>query len=302
MTIPLTETAATAPTTASSDPRADRRPAVVSDGVRRVRPSETESIHEGTQLAPIAAMPSTTETLDRVAIPPSHDHRDVVAIDGPAAAGKSTVARALADRLGAMLFDTGTLYRAVTLAALRNDVSFDDGEALAALAHERHIDVAPPSAPDGRLYDVLLDGDDVTWPIRSPIVESGVSQVAAHAAVRRALLPTQRRIAGAGPVVMVGRDIGTVVVPDAGVKVFLEASLAERARRRFEELADRGGTLPLDAVVADLERRDAIDRGRAASPLQAAADAVVVQTDHATVDDVVNRIERIVYNARAARA
>jgi cytidylate kinase len=232
---------------------------------------------------------------------PGEDHRRVVAVDGPAAAGKSTVARALAERLGAMLFDTGTLYRAVTLAALRHGVRFDDGPALATLAGERHIDVAPPSTPDGRLYDVLLDGEDVTWPIRDPKVEAGVSQVAAHPEVRAALLPTQRRIASAGPVVMVGRDIGTVVVPDAGVKIFLEASLDERARRRHEELVGRGEETSLAEVEADLERRDAIDRGRSAAPLRAAPDAVVVQTDGLSVAEVTDRIDRIVRSSAAFR-
>lgn len=231
-----------------------------------------------------------------------HDqHRDVVAIDGPAAAGKSTVARELADRLGAMLFDTGTLYRAVTLAALRRDVPFGDETALATLAGDRHIDVAPPSTPDGRLYDVVLDGEDVTWPIRSPIVEAHVSQISAHPGVRAALLPTQRRIAQAGPVVMVGRDIGTVVVPDARVKVFLEASLGERSRRRHDELAERGNPVALAEVVADLQRRDAIDRGRSASPLRAAADAIVVNTDGATVAEVVDTIVGIIQASRVAQ-
>jgi cytidylate kinase len=225
---------------------------------------------------------------------PRDDHSRVIAIDGPAAAGKSTVAQALADRLGAMLFDTGTLYRAVTLAALRHDVPFDDGPALALLAGERHIDVAPPSAPDGRLYDVRLDGEDVTWPIRAPDVETGVSLVASHPEVRAALLPAQRRIAAGGPVVMVGRDIGTVVVPDAGVKVYLEASLAERARRRRDELGQRGAATDLAAVIADLKRRDDIDSGRASSPLRVARDAVVVNTDGAGIDQVVDRIERLV--------
>lgn len=255
------------------------------------------------------AMPAATTdggrmaatTPDHGVLPSPNDHRHVVAIDGPAAAGKSTVAKLLAERLGAMLFDTGTLYRAVTLAALRHGVPFSDGASLAALAGERHIDVAPPSAPDGRLYDVLLDGVDVTWPIRDASVEAGVSEVAAHPGVRAALLPAQRRIAAAGPVVMVGRDIGSAVVPDAGVKIFLEASIAERARRRHGELSERGRPVSFAEVVADLERRDEIDRSRSASPLRAAEDAVVVQTDGASIEEVVERIERIARNSGGGR-
>jgi cytidylate kinase len=223
----------------------------------------------------------------------------VVAIDGPAAAGKSTVANALAERLGAMLFDTGTLYRAVTLAAIRSGVLPSNGSALAALAGERHIDVAPPSTPDGRLYDVLLDGEDVTWAVRAPEVEADVSEVSAHPEVRTALLPVQRRIAHGGPVVMVGRDIGSVVVPDAGVKVFLSAGLEERARRRYHELIERGAARSYEQVLSDLRDRDAIDSGRSAAPLQIADDAVVINTDGRSPDAVVADIERL---ARAAWA
>ena len=221
----------------------------------------------------------------------------MVAIDGPAAAGKSTVAQLLADRLDAMFFDTGTLYRAVTLAAVRAGVPFHDGPGLAALATERHIDVAPPSMPDGRLYDVLLDGEDVTWSVRDPLVEAGVSEVSAHPEVRAALLPPQRRIAAGGPIVMVGRDIGTVVVPDAGVKVYLEASLTERARRRYDELVERGAKPVLESVVADLRRRDAIDSGRSAAPLRVAPDATVVQTDGLTAEEVAEQVEQLVRRA-----
>lgn len=228
------------------------------------------------------------------------DHRRVVAIDGPAAAGKSTVANALAEGLGAMLFDTGTLYRAVTLAAIRAGVAPSDGPQLAALASERHIDVEPPSTPDGRLYDVKLDGEDVTWAVRAPEVERYVSDVSAHPEVRSALLPVQRRIAHGGPVVMVGRDIGSVVVPDAGVKVFLSASLEERARRRYDELVERDTSATYDQVLDDLRARDAIDSGRAASPLRVAADAVVIDTDGLAPAEVVARIERLAHETWAA--
>lgn len=225
------------------------------------------------------------------------DHRQVVAIDGPAAAGKSTVAAALAERLGAMLFDTGTLYRAVTLAAVRAGVPASAARALANLASDRHIDVTPPTAPDGRLYDVRLDGEDVTWAVREPAVERSVSEVSAHPEVRASLLPVQRRIAQGGPVVMVGRDIGSVVVPDAGVKVFLNASREERARRRYAELEARDVLTSYEDVLVDLRARDEIDSGRAASPLRIAPGAVIVETDGRTAEEVVADIERL---ARAA--
>ena len=224
--------------------------------------------------------------------PGRDDHREVIAIDGPAAAGKSTVARHLAARLGALLFDTGSLYRALTLAAMRSNVSPDDGPGLACLAEECEIEVRPAGEADGRLYSVFLHGDDVTWELRSPRVERCVSKVAAHPEVRAALLPHQRRIARTGTVVMVGRDIGTVVVPDAGVKIFLLASERERARRRHDEQRAKGGDLSPEEVLADLRRRDAIDASRDSSPLRQAEDAVAIETDGLDIDEVVAKIIR----------
>ena len=180
----------------------------------------------------------------------------MIAIDGPAAAGKSTVARLLADRLGALLFDTGALYRAVALAALRSGVSPEDEQSLSRSLPMLRFRFGSPSVQDGRLYDVWLNGEDVTWAVRDPEVGAIVSRVAEHAAVRAALLPLQRTIASSGPVVMVGRDIGTVVVPDAGLKVYLDATPEERARRRFREAAERGSTQSFEAVLA----RDAAAR------------------------------------------
>ena len=220
-------------------------------------------------------------------------HQRVIAIDGPAAAGKSTVARLLADRLGALLFDTGALYRAVALAALRSGVSPDDEKTLSRIAAEAQISVRPPSRQDGRLYDVWLNGEDVTWSVREPEVGAIVSRVAEHAAVRAALLPLQRRIASGGPVVMVGRDIGTVVVPDAGLKVYLDASAEERARRRFREGSQRGSTQGFEAVLRETRERDAIDSGRQTAPLRPAADAVQIDTDGRPVDRIVAEIEEL---------
>jgi CMP/dCMP kinase len=218
----------------------------------------------------------------------------VVAIDGGAAAGKTTVSRLLADRLGATLFDTGVLYRTVTLAALRTGVSPADEAALAALAADLDLALRRPTVADGRLYDVLLAGEDVTWAIRDPAVEADVSEVSAHRAVRQNLLPIQRRIADGAAVVMVGRDVGTVVIPDAGVKVFLAASLEERARRRWQELRQRGKKVELEEVLTELRSRDAIDSGREVAPLRAAADAAIVETDGKSIEQVVDEIERLV--------
>lgn len=229
---------------------------------------------------------------------PHGDHRLVIAIDGPAAAGKTTVARAVAEELDAILLDTGVLYRALTLKALRSQTDLADGEALAVIARKHHIDIVPLSQDDGRLYDVLLDGDDVTWAIRSPEVDANVSVVAAHGPVRRALLPVQRRIAASrGPIVMVGRDIGTTVVPNAGTKIFLSASPEERARRRLHELAERGIAAELDQLTADLRRRDEIDRNRELSPLRPAEDAITVDTDGQSIATVVTLVEDLVRNA-----
>jgi len=226
---------------------------------------------------------------------PYGDHRLVIAIDGPAAAGKTTVARAVAEELGAILLDTGVLYRALTLKALRSDADLADGDALAGLAREHHIDIVPLSRDDGRLYDVLLDGDDVTWEIRTSAVDTSVSVVAAHGPVRNALLPVQRRIAASrGPIVMVGRDIGTTVVPNAGTKIFLNASPEERARRRLHELHERGVVAEIDQLTEELRHRDELDRSRTTSPLRPADDAIIVDTDGQSIETVVALVEELV--------
>ena len=220
------------------------------------------------------------------------DHLRVIAIDGPAAAGKSTVARILADRLRALLFDTGVLYRAVALVALRDGVSPDDAPAISRIACELDVMVQPPSVADGRLYDVWLGDEDVTWAIRAPEVNAIVSPIAANSAVRAALLPIQRRIASGNSIVMVGRDIGTVVVPDAGLKIYLDATPEERARRRHLEATARGGRETFADVLAETARRDEIDRSRDVAPLRKASDAVRIATDDLEPDDVVALIER----------
>ena len=212
--------------------------------------------------------------------------------------GKSTVARLLADRLGALLFDTGALYRAVTLAAIRAGVAPGDGEPLARLASEAQITVRAPSIDDGRLYDVLLDGEDVTWAVRSPEVGCAVSEISAQASVRAALLATQRSIASFRPVVMVGRDIGTVVVPDAGLKIYLDASQAERARRRYRETQLHGATETFEDILGETIRRDTTDTLRETAPLRVAQDAVRIETDEMSVGEVADTIETIARSLR----
>lgn len=223
-----------------------------------------------------------------------HDHRQVIAIDGPGAAGKSTVARRLADQLGAMLFDTGALYRTVTLAARRLALDSADAGALANVAGGIEIAFRAPTVQDGRQVDVLLDGEDVTWAIRTPEIDSAVSEVSAHPTVRAALLDVQRSIAHHARVVIVGRDIGTVVTPDAGIKVYLDASTEERARRRLVDLHERGIDATFDAVLTDLTARDAFDSGRATAPLEPAADAIIINSDGRTIDEIVTEIDGIV--------
>lgn len=217
-----------------------------------------------------------------------------IAIDGPAGAGKSTVANELARRLGYLYFDTGVLYRAVTLAALRRGIAPDDREAVGALVNDLHIDVAPPRVADGRTLTVLLDGEDVTWAIRQPEVDRNVSAVSAQPAVRQALLDRQRAIAATGGVIMAGRDIGTVVLPNADLKVYLEATPEERARRRQAEERARGQDRSFAEVLADIARRDDIDSHRALSPLRPADDAVIVDTEGLDIEGVLEAIDRLI--------
>lgn len=213
-----------------------------------------------------------------------------IAIDGPAGAGKSTVGALVAERLGYLFLDTGAMYRAVALAAQRRAIDPDDAEALTALAKAVRITIGPPTKQDGRAYTVLLDGSDVTWDIRSAEIDRIVSQVARVAGVRDAMVAQQRDLAGKGRVVMVGRDIGTVVLPSADRKVFLTASAGERARRREEELASRGERRPRQELLQEILRRDQLDTERAVSPLKAADDAMVVQSDGLSVREALDQV------------
>ncbi len=216
-----------------------------------------------------------------------------IAIDGPAAAGKSTIAELLARRLGYLYFDTGVMYRAVTWAALERGIAIEDERGVTALAEQLHIDVLPPTVDDGRQYTVLADGVDVTWAIRTPEVDANVSAVSAYPGVRRALVPQQRRVAAEGRVVMAGRDIGTVVLPNADLKIYLDASAEERARRRWREAGARGEEVDYEPILTSMRRRDKIDSNRKVAPLRAAADAVVLDTTGLSIEEVMARVERL---------
>ena len=217
-----------------------------------------------------------------------------VAIDGPAGAGKSTIGALVAERLGYTFLDTGAMYRAVALAALRREIDPDDGPRLTELARQLRIAIGPPTVRDGRAYTVLLDGADVTWDIRSPEVDRIVSQAARVPFVRDVMVEQQRAIADRGRIVMVGRDIGTVVLPNAERKVFLTASAAERARRREEELAARGEKRTRQDLLAEILRRDELDSKRTVAPLRAADDAIVVETDGLSVREALDRVLQVI--------
>jgi len=217
----------------------------------------------------------------------------IIAIDGPAASGKSTIGKRLADELGYLFFDTGVMYRAITWIALQRDVDVGDEDEVTRLAVETPIDVAPISRMDGRACDVLVDGNDITWEVRRPEVDANVSVVSAYPGVRQALSEQQRRIGQRGRVVMVGRDIGTVVLPEADLKIYLDASAEERAHRRFDEIIARGETADFDEILSKVRERDRIDSTRAVAPLRPAQDAIIIDSDKMSADQVLARVKEL---------
>lgn len=224
---------------------------------------------------------------------PSHPP-SIIAIDGPAASGKSTIGLRLANTLGYLFFDTGVMYRAVTWLALEAGIDVKDEAAVTALAENAQIDVAPASKSDGRLCDVLVNGRDITWEARSRRVDANVSIVAAYRGVRKALSQQQRRIGQRGQVVMVGRDIGTVVLPEADLKIYLDATAEERARRRYDEIIAHGGKTDYEGILKRVIERDRIDSTRDVAPLRAAEDAVVVNSEKLSADEVFEQILALV--------
>ncbi len=226
----------------------------------------------------------------------------VICIDGPAASGKTTVAKALAEQLGFTYLDTGVLYRALTWAALQRGISPSDGPRLAALARSVALDLRAAPAGDNRQTIVIADGEDVSLSIRTPIVDANVSEVSAHPEVRSALVDVQREFARRGRVVLAGRDMGTVIWPQAGLKLFLDATVEERARRRQRQAEEQGTHLEFDGVLADLRRRDQYDSSRAVAPLRAAPDAVIVDTTPMTADEVVEMAVKMARSKQSCAA
>jgi CMP/dCMP kinase len=228
----------------------------------------------------------------------------IVAVDGPAGAGKSTASRLLAARLGFAMVDTGAIYRTVALAASRRGIAYDDDAALGALLPDLAIRFAPPAAPGG-VQHVLLGEEDVSAEIRTPPMSIGASRVSARPIVRAGLLDLQRRLAVAPEnrgAVLEGRDIGTVVFPDADAKFFLVATAEERARRRHAELQAKGDGSTFHEVLADQLQRDKDDSEREIAPLRPADDAVVVDTSGTPLEAVVESLARDVEARMAARA
>lgn len=213
-----------------------------------------------------------------------------IAIDGPASAGKSTVAKILASDLNYIYCDTGAMYRVLTLQALKHNVDIENENKLTALLKE--IDIT--FEPDGDQQKVFLNGENVTTDIRQPDVTNAVSAVSAHKGVREELVRRQQVIAEAGGIVMDGRDIGTAVLPDAEVKIFLVASAKERAERRYKENISKGIETPLEVLQKEIEDRDYKDSHREVSPLVQAEDAVLLDTTSLSIDQVVEKMKEII--------
>jgi cytidylate kinase len=229
------------------------------------------------------------------------DNKVKIAIDGPVASGKTSVGKKLASNLKIFFLDTGVMYRAVTWAVLNANIPVTDEESVVALTESTDIQILRPSCDDGRMNDVLVNGEDATWKIRQPSVNQNVSEISQIKGVRQILTQKQREVAEVGDIVMVGRDIGTVVLPDADYKFFLEASVQERAIRRFEETRKRGKNISLEEIIENVRHRDNIDSNRKIAPLIPAADAIHINTDNKSVEQVAFEIESIIRSKNNSR-
>lgn len=218
----------------------------------------------------------------------------IIAIDGPVASGKSAVGKRLAERLNYLFYDTGVLYRAATFLALRELGSVAEADQVATLTLQTHFEVLSPTVKDGRDCTVLADLEDITLGLRRPNVEANVSPVSAMPRVRRILTAQMRKAGLRGNIVMVGRDVGTVILPEAQLKIFLTASAEARAQRRFAEAQMRGEARSYADILANLQDRDRIDSTRATAPLRAATDAVRLDTTALDLEGVVAAIEKLI--------
>jgi len=221
---------------------------------------------------------------------------NVITIDGPVASGKSSVGLMLAKALGYLFLDTGIMYRAVAWAAINQKINIEDVEKVSILAQQIDIEIKPPTQSDGRINDVFVGKVDVTWKIREPEVNENVSQVSRYQYVRKALTEQQQEFGRRGKIVMVGRDIGTIVMPNADLKIYLEASVKERGLRRYNEEVKRGKQSDLEDVIKNVEMRDKIDSTREIAPLIPAKDAVIINTDGKDISRVIDEILSIIRN------
>jgi cytidylate kinase len=218
----------------------------------------------------------------------------IIAVDGPAGSGKSTVSFAVAQRIGYLFVDTGAFYRAITFLALEQRIDPHDSPQVVTLAEHAHLDMTPNLADDGRQYTLVADGRDITLNIHSPQVDANVSVIAADPGVRTAILGAQRGLATRGGVIMAGRDIGTVVLPDADLKIYIDANLEKRAERRYQQRIRNGEPGSLDAIREGLRQRDLADSGRETAPLLRAEDAEYLDTSNLSFEEAVDAVYEII--------
>lgn len=257
--------------------------------VELVNPDTLERLKriETVGLLALACYVGSTRLIDNIIL--KFPSKPIIAIDGPAGAGKSTVTRRVAEALGLLYLDTGAMYRAVTWLVMQSGISFTDEDAIARLIKEVAIELISPESGNSPII-VKIHGEDVTQAIRTPEVTSNVSAISALELVRHQLVKQQQRYGDRGGIVAEGRDIGTNVFPDADLKIFLTASVRERAKRRFHDFQEQGQAIDLEKLEKDIEIRDAKDSSRAIAPLTKAVDAVEINTDELTIEEVIQKI------------